>query len=201
MIPLRDYQTFFVLMLIFFFLNRSFIISNYAYLQRYMKFKPISKFHCYKCFTAMYVSLQNLNAELHLFTCTTCVINFWFNTSLKVRNQLSNFPYLKNFADELQASAKSSTIRNCNWPKKFNFFFILQISGEILSVPEYKSILLFPHPADNVTVTTNSSLAANIPNGTSGTCSRKDGWTHSNMYLLATLSFLSLPYVSEIAFR
>lgn len=69
MIHLGDYQTFFVLMLMLF-LNRSFIISNYTYLQSYVQFKPISKFHCYKCFTAMYVSMQKPEcraSSLHLY--------------------------------------------------------------------------------------------------------------------------------------
>ena len=155
-------------------------------------------------FTVTNVSLlcmfqcKSLNAELHLFTCTTCVIKLWFNTLLKIRNQLSNVPYLKmNFRLQLNLWRLETAT-----DQRSSIFFNLQITGEILSVPEYKSILLFPHPADNVTVTTNSSLAANISNGTSGTCVRRqDGWTHSSIYLLAMLSLLSLPYVYTIAFH
>lgn len=65
--------------------------------------------------------------------------------------------------------------------------FYLQIASEVLGAPEYESVLSLPHPADSVTIKTNSSLAANILNSTSGTFFRRHQWTHSCKYLLAML--------------
>lgn len=74
----------------------------------------------------------------------------------------------------------------------------LQITGEVLSAPEHKSVLPLPRPAEEVTIKNNSSLTASILNSISGRCCLQKATSMDlELYLSADYAFSLIPPILQ----